>query len=213
MRVKLVPLVLSTVLLAAALGHADVIDRVLAVVAGTVITQSDVDAAISFQLVPPHAQGADPLRSALDQLIRRELVLAEVNRYAPIEANQADVAKKMNEIKAAFASPAAYESALGRTAMNETRLRDMVEANVRIEEYLRQRFGVAEPTEDETVEYYVAHRPEFKSGGVQLSYDKAKSLARQRFMEDKRAALIEQWVARLRRRAEVTDLYFADSGK
>ncbi len=213
MRVKTLSLAVLAILLLPAVCSADLIDRVLAVVAGTVITQSDADAAISFRIVPPSPAGADPLRSALDYLIRRELVLTEVNRYAPIEADPGQVKRKMDEVKAAFPSPAAYEAALARTAMNETRLRDMVEANVRIDEYLRQRFGVAEPTEDETVQYYVAHRPEFKSNGVQLSYDKAKSAARQRFMDDKRTALIEQWVARLRRRAEVTDLYFTDSGK
>src|SRR5262245_29227888 len=64
--------------------HAETIDRVLAVAAGQIITLSDVNAARDLGIATPGA-AADPVRAVLSQLIDRELVLAEVERYAPPE--------------------------------------------------------------------------------------------------------------------------------
>ena len=76
-----------TLLLASLAGpvvRAETIDRVLAVVAGQLITLTDVTAAIDLGL--QSADGAaDPVRAVLSRLIDRELVLAEVDRYAPPE--------------------------------------------------------------------------------------------------------------------------------
>jgi len=213
MRVRIVTTVAALALVLPVVTAADLLDRVLAVVSGTVITQSDAAAALAFGLVAPPAPGVDPLRAVLDQLIHRELILTEVNRYAPTEADADLVKKKLAEIRDRFPSPAAFQAALARTAMNQSRLADVVEGDVRIGEYLKQRFGVAEPTDQELSAYYGAHRAEFTSGGRQLTLEQARDGVRQRWIEEKRTALIGEWVARLRRRAEVSDLYFADTGK
>src|SRR6266705_1003447 len=64
--------------------RAETLDRVLAVVAGQLITLTDVTAARDLGL--QSADGAsDPVRAVLTKLIDRELVLAEVERYAPPE--------------------------------------------------------------------------------------------------------------------------------
>jgi hypothetical protein len=192
---------------------AEVIDRVLALVGGTVITQTDAAAALSFGLIPRPAASADPVAAAVDALIRRQLILDEVNRYAATEVDPAVVAKRMDEIRAQFASPEEYRAAMARTAMNERRLRDAVAANVRIEEYMTQRFGVSEPTDEEVAAYYAAHQSAFKSAGRQLSLQESSIVIRQHLVDEKRSVLIDDWVARLRRRAEVTNLYFADAAR
>src|SRR5690242_15573609 len=63
-------------------SSAEIIDRVMAVVDGQPITLSDVDAALAFQLVEPPTQ-TDRIAGALDRLIDRALMLAEVERYRP----------------------------------------------------------------------------------------------------------------------------------
>ncbi len=205
---------LLAVVVSAAVHAADRIDRVLAVVNGSIVTESDVRAALAFGLVRPARPGADPIRTTLDQLIRRELILDEVTRATPAETDPARFAARMDAIRALFPSRDAYEARLAETAMNETRLRDMVEADIRVDDYMRQRFGaVAEPTDVDIVGYYETHRGDFTSGGRQMTLDEAKPAVRQRVIEERRRQLVDDWVARLRRRAEVTDLYFADSGR
>ena len=76
--------VIAAVVCGVGVARAEVIDRVLAVVGGQLITLTDVIAARDLRLVAPPT-GADPTRDLLSKLIDRELVLAEVERYAPPE--------------------------------------------------------------------------------------------------------------------------------
>src|SRR5207249_3715126 len=66
---------------------AETIDRVLAIVAGQLITLSDVTAVreLGLEGAASQTRAADPVRAILNTLIDRELVLAEVERYAPSE--------------------------------------------------------------------------------------------------------------------------------
>ncbi len=195
-------------------SSAELIDRVLAVVGGVVITQTDADAALLFGLVRPPAAGQDPLRSTLDQLIPREIVLSEVNRAAAAEVNGGSVDKRMAQVRARFASEADYRAALARTAMTDVRLRGIVADNLRIEEYEQQRFGtVVEPSDTEVADYYARHQAEFTEGGRLLTPEQAQPIARQRLEAERRADVLNEWMTRLRRRVDVVDVYFADASR
>ena len=86
----------------AALGatvlHGETIDRVLAVAANQVITLSDVTAAIDLGLQSTDGAG-DPVRAVLSKLIDRELVLAEVDRYAPAEPTTEAVSREVTRVR------------------------------------------------------------------------------------------------------------------
>jgi hypothetical protein len=86
-------------LLSAAPG-AEVLDRVLAVVAGDLILMSDVRAARDFGFIT--AGGADPDGQALARLIDRALILAEVERFAPPEPEAAAVDKGLALVRERF---------------------------------------------------------------------------------------------------------------
>ncbi|MGE5358199.1 MAG: hypothetical protein ACM3NQ_04220 [Bacteroidales bacterium] len=195
-------------------ASAQLIDRVLAVVGTVVITQSDAEAALLFGLVRPPAPGQDPLRTTLDQLIRREVVLSEVNRAAAAEVSAASVDKGMAQIRSRFASEGEFRAALARTAMTVERLHGMVADDLRIEEYEQQRFGtVVTPSETEVADYYASHQADFTEGGRPLTFEQAQPLVRQRLEAARRAVVLAEWVARLRRRVDVVDVYFADTSR
>ena len=148
-------------------GGAEVIDRVLAVVSGSLITLSDVNAAHDLGLVTPRPSG-DPIRDVLSQLIDRELQLAEVDRYAPPEPSAADVDREVQAVRLRFPSPEAFEAVLARSGIDLAHLRETMRENLRIRGYLAQRFAVS---------------------------------------EDRRQQVVDDWVAGLRRRADIIDLY------
>jgi hypothetical protein len=209
MKVTLLALMVATLICVGARA-ADRLDRVLAVVDGTVITESDVRASIRFGLVDPAPTGADPIRTTLDQLIRRELILREVARTTSAESDSARVSAAIASIRARFDSADAFQTRLAETAMDETRLRDTVSANILVDDYLNQRFGaVAEPGDAEIAAAYEARRAEFTIAGRPMTLEEAKPAVRQRLMDERRRQIVDDWVGRLRRRAEVTDLYFA----
>lgn len=149
--------------------HAEVIDRVLAVVNGDLITLSDVIGARELGLVEP-GTAADPVQAILSRLIDRALELDEVDRYQPPEPSAAAVEREAQLVRARFPSPAAFDTALTRAGMDLQRLRDTLRDNLRIRAYLDQRFLAA---------------------------------------EDRRQSLIDDWLAGLRRRGEIADLYQA----
>jgi hypothetical protein len=149
--------------------RAETIDRILAVAAGQLIMMSDVTGAIDLGLQSTDA-ASDPVRAVLTKLIDRELVLAEVDRYAPPEPTAEAVDRELQRVRQRFPSPDAFDSALARSGIDDTHLRETLRQDLRMRAYLDQRFSLS---------------------------------------SDRRLTAINDWMAGLRRRGGVIDLYLA----
>jgi hypothetical protein len=160
---------LAFCVLAVCAVRAETIDRVLAVVAGQLITLTDVTAATDLGLQSTEG-AADPVRAVLDKLIDRELVLAEVERYAPAEPTTEAVDREVERVRQRFPTARAFDAALERSGIDQQHLRETLREDLRVRAYLDQRFSTA---------------------------------------SDRRAALIQDWMAGLRRRGDVIDLSLA----
>jgi SurA-like protein len=190
----------------ASLG-AQIIDRVLAVVAGAPITLSDVNAVMRLGLVPEAAGKADGVQAALNALIERQLQLIEVNRYAPPEPSGAEIDARIAQIRSRFDSQTAFDRAMKELGVTPAQLRARVRDDLRIESYLRQRFGASyQPDEEEVARYYRSHESDFVRNAVLRPYEEVRDEARKRLVDERMASLVSDWVAGLRRRAEVTVL-------
>lgn len=187
--------------LAIGMMRAEVIDRILAVVDGGIITQSDAAAAIRLGLV---AGPADPLAGVVDRLIERRLMLREVDRYAPPDPAEADVDRTVTEIRARAGTPAQFDAILVQTGLGVDQLRRHVRDDLRIESYLQQRFGAVQPTEEEILQYYREHIAQFTQGAVVRPFDEAHDVVKAALVAERRAATIREWLADLRRRADVS---------
>ncbi len=186
---------------------AQIIDRVLAVVVGEPLTLSDVTAAMRLGLVTEAAGNVDRVQAALNALIERQLQLIEVNRYVPPEPSDVEIDARLALIRARFDSQAALENAMKDTGVTPTLLRARVRDDLRIETYLRQRFGGSyQPGEEEVSRYYRSHESEFTRNGVLRPYEEVREEARTRLVDDRTASLVRDWIAGLRRRTDVTIL-------
>ena len=188
----------------AAPGGGDVIDRLMAVVGGQLITLSDVRAGIALGLADP-GPAPDPLSVPLQTLIERRLVLIEVDRYGLPEPDAAVVDARLGDLRARLGDDP--DEALGRLALTPERLRLVARDSARVDAYLGQRFAAVQPTDAEVEQYYRQRAGEFTRGGVQLSFDEVRDLARSRLAAERRDELIDGWVADLRRRTEVNVVY------
>ena len=130
---------LLIVVLLASPAAAEVIDRVLAVVAGQLIMLSDVTAVRDLGLVAA-GPSPDPIRAVLSQLIDRELMLAEVDRYAPPEPETAEVDREAAAVRARFPTEKAFNDVLARSGFDAAHVREIVRQNLRLRAYLEQRF-------------------------------------------------------------------------
>jgi hypothetical protein len=114
-------------------GAQQVLDRVVARVGSSAITQTDVEAATAFGVIDP--QAGEPLR----QMIDRRLMLAEVNRFPPPEPSAAAIAELVARMKAS--AGARMADVMKRTGVDEKRLTELARETLRIQGYIQQRFG------------------------------------------------------------------------
>ena len=192
--------------------RAQLIDRILAVVAGEPITASDGAAALRLGLVPTPSPTADPgkdvpIDPVLEALIDRRLQLIEVNRYLPAEPSAAEIDARLARVRARFRDEADFAAALTETGVSASQLRGYIRDSLRIENYIQQRFGEGyQPGEDEMIRFYQANSQNFMRDGVARSYPEVRDSVRAQLVRDRSERLVREWIAGLRRRADVTIL-------
>jgi hypothetical protein len=121
-------------------ARAEVIERVLAVVAGNLITLSDVNAAYELGLAAPRST-VDRVRDILSQLIDRELQLAEAERYAPPDPTAADIDRELERVQSRFRSREEFDVVLTRVGVDLGQLRETLREELRLRAYIDQRFS------------------------------------------------------------------------
>jgi hypothetical protein len=201
-------LLIVVVLAAAPSARAEIIDRVLAVVAKELIMLSDVSAAVRLGLVPAPVAGQDATRVALDALIARELELLETNRYQPPEPAAAQIEARLEAVRRRFPTAAALDTVLAQSGWTMQQLRLRIRDDLRIDAYLEQRFSASlQASDEDVVQYYRAHEPVFTRNGVLRPFVEVRDEARSRLLDEQRSRIIEEWLESLRRRADISDLY------
>ncbi len=186
-----------------ATARAEIIDRILAVVDGAFIMQSDVTMSVRLGLTPS-SSGSDSVAAPLDALIERRLVLEEVDRYAPPDPADADIDRRVAEIRARAGT--AFDTILRESGISVEQLRRQVRDDLRIDAYLLQRFGAMQPSDNEVQQYYRDHQPSFMRNGTLRPLDEVRDLVRAELMANQRATMIKDWIAGLRRRATINVL-------
>jgi parvulin-like peptidyl-prolyl isomerase len=155
---------------------AEVIDRIVAVVGGQIITKSDVDSAAVFGLAPN-----------LQALIDRTLMLSELRRVSPPDPAPAAVDGQVAQIRAKFPAAADFARALESGGLDEAAVRSFAADEVRLSAYLNERFSAAaQPSEDEVRQ--------------------AGESSREKLFAERRQTLVNAWIAELRRRTEISVL-------
>ena len=188
-------------LTAAGAGAQQLLDRVVARVDGYAVTLSDVRAAIGLGIVEAAAEAVSE-QVGVEAVIERQLVLAEVARFAPPEPLPDAVDREAMRLRAHAGTRLA--GLMAATGLDEARLREMARDNLRVEAYLNQRFGATvQLTEEEVLQYYRIHPDEFTKDGRLMPFAEAEPAARTRAAGERRAAMVGQWHRDLRGRADI----------
>jgi hypothetical protein len=198
-------LLLLTVLLGTwQAAQPEMLDRTLALVGGQPITLSDVRAAIAFGLVDAGTSG-DPIPGVTTQLIDRELILREVQRYSPASPGETTVEARLDEIRKRLGDGAALQRLLDLHGFTNVRLRAWVRDDLRTQAYLAQRFASASlPTDAEIAQAYGRAKAEFDNSA--MTFEQAAPILRERLVASRRRELIADWLSDLRRRTDVVIL-------
>lgn len=196
-------MIISAFVLFQSAVHPQTIDRLAAVVGGEPIFLSDVREVVRLRLLDPAAPLAPFVDApdgsvephALERMINRRLVLAEVARYSQAPPPEADVAAARQAWAARFDDVPPHDEAIVRAFLVES---------LRIERYIDQRFtAAAQPTRDEARAYYDANPARFARAGVPVPFDDVEEDARRRLAEERRLAMVREWLTGLRERGGV----------
>jgi hypothetical protein len=180
-------------------ANQELLDRTLALVGGQPITLSDARGALALGLIdaPPGSIG-----DATAALIRRELILREVQRYAPGAPSESVVDARLEQVRKRFADAAAMHRVLEANGFTEARLRAWLRDDLRTESYLAQRFASAStPTDADLAREYTDRKADYDKRFA--TFEQATPAIRERLVELRRSQLIIDWVSDLERRTEI----------
>jgi hypothetical protein len=164
-----------------------------------VITLSDVEAA-RRRLIPDGSSTDLPVPSTASSPAAR-------SESADIKRNRWSGSKRRSpEARAKFGFEPAFESARGNRA-DARPAPPPISRRLRRQTYEQQRFGFAlHPSEEETLTYYRSNQDRFKRNGVLPPYDDVRADVLAAVIANKRSELTRDWIAGLRRRANIVVL-------
>ena len=186
---------------AASVSAQELLDRVVARVDGYAITLTDVRTALGLGVIGA-AAGAEAIGAGTQQLIDRQLMLAEAQRFPPLEPAIAAVDREVARLEGT--AGAGLTALMQSTGTTRQRIRDLARGDLRVLAYLNERFGPTEQVTDEDVaQYYRDHEAEFTGNGQLAPFEEVAELARQRASTGRRNAAIDRWRRDLRARADI----------
>jgi parvulin-like peptidyl-prolyl isomerase len=202
-----VALLAAMALAATPAPQAQLLDRVLAIVSGSVLTLSDARLVLDMGFVQVPS-GKDPVGVAVAWLIERELVLNEAARYEAGEDDFIGVEAALSVVRRRFPTEAAWAAAKRRNAQTDDSLRLFMADSLSAEQFVERRFAtLPPPVEADLLTYFEQHRSEFGRGGVAASFEQVRDRVELQVRGERRARAVAEWMARLRRRADVSELY------
>jgi len=192
---------------------AEVVDRIVAVVNGNIILQSDWDEALSFEALLAKRSlltfSDNDRRAVLDRLIDQEL-LREQSKSADFpHASDAEVAGRIAAARKLYpeaASEAAWESILRKYHLTERELKVHVRQEIDLMRLVDARLRPAVQIDSRSVEAY--YRDQFvpqlkKTGSGQVPLTDVSAKIREVLTEKKVNELLVSWLQTLRSEGQV----------
>jgi hypothetical protein len=171
------------------------VDRVIARVDGTVITQTDLQAAVGFGFVD--RSSADPV----DALIDRRLMTIDMNRRPPAPPDEAALDEEVARMRAV--AGARLSELMAATGVDATRLRAIARDTLMLRSYVETRFPLVAASDADAEQFYRANPELFTRDGALRPFGEVTAQARRGAAEARRTARIDGWLANLRNRMDV----------
>ncbi len=183
-----------------------VIDRVVALVGGHVITLSELDFEARVALIQRGAVDAanaslddQALRSALNLAIGERLETEAADKLQAFNLEEGELDSALRDFASKFKSKAEQAAFLARHDADEQQLAAVLARRLRAEKILDSKVGLkARVSDPEMRRFYEAHRSEL--GG---SYEEMRSAIRTKLLRERYAALAREEMAQIRKGADV----------
>ena len=174
-------------------AHAQVIDRMMAVVNNHIVTLSDVSRERLVRQVLGNNSSSDD-KVILHDLIDAQIIEDEITQLANIEVSEADVDREFNRIADRRGLPASI-------------LHDAIRRRLRAEQFFAIRFREStRVSDDETRQYYeTVFTPEARKRGLEPipPLDQVSETIQKNITQEKAAKELESWLEVTRQRSDI----------
>lgn len=184
-----------------------VIDRLVAIVNGQSITESEV--IWHLALDPAGEIGGvtqDTLHRVLQQVIDLELLSQESRNLPKAEVKEEEITKYLSDLVSQFASETAFRARMSSVGLDGQTLRDRVKHRIEIMHFIDFRFRAFVLVTSEEVEQYYrsTFEPEARARGARVQpLEEVKDLIERDITDSKVAREMTTWFEDARRRAEI----------
>ncbi len=184
----------------------EVIDRVVALVAGQVITLSELEFEARVALIERGGVEAanaplddQALRSALELAIGERLETEAADKLQAFNLEEGEVESAVREFKSKFRSDAEMASFLAKHEADQQQLTAVLARRMRAEKILDSKISLrARVSEAEVRRFYDDHRAELAG-----SYEEARSRIREKLVRDRYASLASEELRQIRKGVDV----------
>ena len=205
---------ISVVLLAGAMsaGAQEIIDRVITVVNNTPILQSEWDEAWRCEALlagrAPQSYTAAEQKDIFERLVDQELLRQQMRGYFLRPVTPEDVQTRLTEIRKDLTDDdeAKWEGLLKRTGISEDEVKERVQRQIAIEQFLDVRFKAGIRVDQRAVSTYYREQflPELrKRGGQDVPVETVAGKIRAILREQQMQELVTTWLQTLRDQADM----------
>lgn len=190
-------------LLASAEVHAELVDRIVAIVDQDVITLSEAERA--QQIAELRALAGTSLPEIVDRLIEQRLVEREVERFSSEPVPEELVDRAFAEVRDRFPSDAEFLGAVSELGVSTDELKAELRRQIRVTQYLEKRFRALTYVSVEEVTRFFEEEllPELPPGAAPPDPNEHAEAARTILAERKFNERVEQWIGELTSRARI----------
>jgi hypothetical protein len=211
----LVPLLCLWLVLPAANGNAEEIDRLLAAVNGSVITDGDLKLAQNlYALVLFGRTGVDiSPQEQLNRVIDLELLRQELENFPVAAADEKRVEQRLEELTQAYAEIGGLSFLLRRLGLQYGELEGYVRLQTSILRFVDLRFRPFVTVSDEEIQSYFTDRliPKLRQTGAPLpELPEVSANISEILVEEKVNASLDRWVVDMRRHSQIE--FFTETG-
>jgi peptidyl-prolyl cis-trans isomerase SurA len=182
------------------LARAELVDRIVASVNNEVITLSELERAVGFNVSFGGKDGAKLRAETLEGLVNRHLLLQEAYRLKFVEVSDQDINTEMEKLKTRLGPDDAFAAFLTRLDITREQLGRMLGERLLVEKFIEKKIGLyVHVNRDEARDYYSNHRTEFKGKSFPEVQKTIEAMLTSRKLEQQ----VAQYLAELRGKADI----------
>jgi hypothetical protein len=195
-------------------------DRVVAIVNGFLILDSDVDQERRFAALLPYGEAAGPYSrdDAIDRLINRELILQQIRLQPQQRVSTATAQQDLESLRKSLPNckqfqcetPAGWESFLATQGFTDASITDLWRQRMEVLGFIEQRFRMGMKVSPEEIAFYYHQTllPQYAAmHATPAPLSAVSDRIQQVLLEQKVTKLLDDWLQNLREQGTVVVLH------